>query len=139
VIDHLSLGVADLARSRAFYDAVLRPLGYERRFEDAESCAYGAAGAAADTPIGVHAFAFWIGHDPEARPGSGHTCFAATSRAAVDGFHAAALAAGGRDNGAPGLRPHYHPNYYAAFAVDPDGNRLEAVAHTPEQEEQRCR
>jgi catechol 2,3-dioxygenase-like lactoylglutathione lyase family enzyme len=132
MIDHLSLDVTDLARSRAFYDAVLAPLGYARRAEQEDSYGYGPASTRGDTAIGSHAFAFWIGEEPKAQPANGHVCFKAKSRAAVDAFYRAALAAGGRDNGAPGLRPEYHPTYYAAFVLDPDGHRLEAVTHKPE-------
>ena len=77
---------------------------------------------------------FWISQGPgdAALPRVGHIAFAASDRASVDAFYRAALASGARDNGAPGLRPHYHPTYYAAFVIDPDGNRLEAVCHAPE-------
>jgi catechol 2,3-dioxygenase-like lactoylglutathione lyase family enzyme len=129
MIDHLSLGVADLSRSRAFYDAALAPLGYRRLFDVAGASGYGES--LADT-LREQALPFWIGHNP-ARVGlSGHVCFKAALRASVDAFYEAALAAGGRDNGKPGLRPIYHPNYYAAFIVDPDGHRIEAVCHQPE-------
>jgi catechol 2,3-dioxygenase-like lactoylglutathione lyase family enzyme len=129
MIDHLSIGVADLARSKAFYEAALAPLGYACRVEMRDACGFGPAEAEKGA-IGAHALAFWIGHEPKlAAALDGHVCFGATSREAVDAFHRAALAAGARDNGAPGLRPHYHPNYYAAFVVDPDGYRLEAVIH----------
>jgi catechol 2,3-dioxygenase-like lactoylglutathione lyase family enzyme len=132
VIDHLSLGVTDLERSRAFYDAALKPLGYQRRYQHDDSYAYGPEATPGDTAIGSHIFVFWIGHEPDAQPANGHVCFRAPSRAAVDAFHAAALGAGGSDNGAPGLRPQYHATYYAAFVRDPDGHRLEAVTHRPE-------
>jgi len=126
VIDHLSFGVADLARGRAFYDAALQPLGYVRAVDMAEASGYGPPG------VEAQALPFWITADDAVPPWSGHLCFGAASRAAVRGFHGAALAAGARDNGAPGLRPIYHANYYAAFVVDPDGHRLEAVCHLPE-------
>jgi catechol 2,3-dioxygenase-like lactoylglutathione lyase family enzyme len=112
MLDHVSIGVANLEKARAFYDAVLSPLGY--------SCVY-----TVDIPgqgIVAHGYGatrekpeFWIGvrHD-------------------IDAFHAAALKHGGKDNGAPGLRPHYHENYYGAFAFDPDGNKIEACSHHPE-------
>jgi catechol 2,3-dioxygenase-like lactoylglutathione lyase family enzyme len=131
MIDHVSLNVADLGRARGFYDAALKPLGYQRSFDLGDASGYGPA-RAAEGAIGAHALPFWIGRDPGARPLPGHLCFSAADRAAVDAFHAAALAAGGRDNGAPGLRPQYHATYYAAFVVDPDGHRLEAVCHKPE-------
>ena len=129
MIDHVSLGVGDLAASRAFYDAVLAPLGYRRRYDLDDASGYGAS---APHPLKEQALPFWIGHAPAGAALSGHVCFTAPSRAAVDAFHRAALAAGGRDNGKPGLRPHYHANYYAAFVIDPDGHRIEAVRHTPE-------
>jgi catechol 2,3-dioxygenase-like lactoylglutathione lyase family enzyme len=131
MIDHVSLTVADLGRARAFYDAALEPLGYGRRFDLADASGYGPPKAASGT-IGAHALPFWIGHDAATAPLPGHVCFAAPSRVTVDAFHRAALAAGARDNGAPGLRPHYHATYYAAFVIDPDGHRIEAVCHKPE-------
>jgi catechol 2,3-dioxygenase-like lactoylglutathione lyase family enzyme len=129
MIDHLSLGVADLGRSRVFYDAALAPLGYRRLFDVDDASGYGAALPA---PLREQALPFWVGQDTGRIGLSGHVCFTAARRAAVDAFYEAALAAGGRDNGKPGLRPIYHPNYYAAFIVDPDGHRIEAVCHQPE-------
>ena len=129
MIDHLSLGVADLGRSRVFYDAALAPLGYRRLFDVDDASGYGAALPA---PLREQALPFWVGQDTGRIGLSGHVCFTAAGRAAVDAFYKAALAAGGRDNGKPGLRPIYHPNYYAAFIVDPDGHRIEAVCHQPE-------
>jgi catechol 2,3-dioxygenase-like lactoylglutathione lyase family enzyme len=133
VIDHLSLPVSDYQRSRAFYDKALAALGYKMAKEiidqpDFVAAGYGAPGEA-EPP-------FWIGAPrlpgvPPVTPQGQHIAFAASSQAAVDAFHREALAAGGRDNGAPGLRPHYHANYYAAFVLDPDGHRLEAVCHRP--------
>jgi catechol 2,3-dioxygenase-like lactoylglutathione lyase family enzyme len=125
ILDHLSLGVADLEKSRAFYDVVLAPLGILRQFDDQSSSGYDVQGAPT--------FAFWITRHRTVKANLGlHICFAAPSRAAVDAFHAAALAAGGLDNGKPGLRPQYHANYYAAFVFDPDGHKIEAVRHAPE-------
>jgi len=119
MFDHLSLGISDLERSRAFYDASLAALGLKRLSDGEDSLGYG------DTSVGL-----WLllcARPVPAEAGSGlHLCFRATSRAAVDRFHAAALARGGQDNGAPGLRPDYGPDYYAAFVIDPDGYRLEA-------------
>lgn len=129
MIDHLSLGVADLGRSRAFYDAALAPLGYRRLFDVTDASGYGAV---LPEPLREQALPFWIGQDADRVGLSGHVCFKAARRSAVDAFHNAALAAGGRDNGKPGLRPIYHPSYYAAFIVDPDGHRIEAVCHQPE-------
>jgi len=119
MIDHVTLRVHDLAASRAFYAATLAPLGYAVIADYPEAIGLGAAGKPD----------FWLTPDPSASPQ--HVAFAAASRAAVDGFHAAGLAAGGRDNGAPGLRVHYHPNYYGAFVDDPSGHHMEAVIHTP--------
>lgn len=123
MLDHVSLPVADLARAAAFYDRVLQPLGARRVMEFPEAIGYGA-----EFPH------FWIGR-PEATPampGSGlHLAFRAETAAAVDAFHAAGLGAGATDAGAPGLRPHYHPNYYGAFLIDPDGFKIEAVCHHP--------
>lgn len=119
MINHLSLGVRDVARSRRFYDAVLGPLGYRCLSADDSSLGYGA-----------EAVVLWLGaaeRPVKSDPKSGlHVCFDAPSRAGVDAFHRAALANGGADNGAPGLRPDYGETYYAAFAVDPDGYRIEA-------------
>jgi catechol 2,3-dioxygenase-like lactoylglutathione lyase family enzyme len=127
MLDHVSLGVSDLARSRRFYDAVLSPLGLVRIVDfSGRGSDYGAAAGS----LGVQ---FTVTQERGvAAPYPGvHLCFRAPSRDAVRAFHAAALAAGGRDDGAPGLRPHYHPDYYAAFARDPDGYRIEAVTHVP--------
>jgi catechol 2,3-dioxygenase-like lactoylglutathione lyase family enzyme len=130
MIDHISLPVADFYRARAFYDAALQPLGYGRAMEF-EHAGYGGLGyGLAQKPT------FWVGAPlaggpPVTPPPGFHVAFAAPDRASVDAFYAAALAAGGSDNGAPGLRPHYHPNYYAAFVLDPDGYHIEAVCHRP--------
>ena len=133
MIDHVSVGVADVKRARAFYDPALAALGYAR-VHDVElpdrgliACGYGRVGGPAR---------FWIGMperlDAKANAGGGHHfAFAAESRAAVDVFHEAALAAGATDNGGPGPRPHHHPDYYAAFVFDPDGNKLEACCRRP--------
>lgn len=124
MLHHLSLGVRDLALSAAFYDAALHALGYRRVFEDDDAIGYGVADGE-DLLCLKHCAG-------AAAPGEGfHLAFAATSRAAVDQFHAAALAVGGQDNGPPGLRPDYGPHYYAAFLVDPDGYRIEAVCKAP--------
>jgi catechol 2,3-dioxygenase-like lactoylglutathione lyase family enzyme len=119
MLDHISIGVRDIARAKRFYDAALEPLGYACKSADASSLGYGN-----DDAIGL-----WIGAtDRPVAPDEKsnlHLCFAAPSRDSVKRFHAAALRQGGRDNGAPGLRD-YGPNYYAAFVIDPDGYRLEA-------------
>lgn len=127
----MSLPVADYARARAFYDACLGALGYGRVREAVEAaddvwCGYAAEGA--PEPVFCVQTAVAGGASVGTPPGQ-HVAFAAPNRAAVDAFHAAALAAGGRDNGAPGLRPQYHAGYYAAFVLDPDGHRIEAVFH----------
>jgi catechol 2,3-dioxygenase-like lactoylglutathione lyase family enzyme len=128
MIDHIGFPVSDYARSKAFYEKALAPLGYvlimEIGGEHTESGS-AAAGFGADGKPD-----FWIGGEGGLK-GILHIAIAARERAAVDAFYAAALAAGGRDNGAPGLRPHYHPDYYGAFVLDPDGHNIEAVCHTP--------
>ncbi len=128
MLDHVSLGVSDIARSRRFYDAALRPLGLVRimDFRQGKGADYGDAPGS----IGVQ---FTITEEPgPAVPSRGsHLCFRAPDRAAVGAFHVAALAAGGRDDGKPGLRG-YHAAYYGAFVLDPDGHRIEAVCHAPE-------
>ncbi len=124
MLDHISIGVSDLARAAAFYDAALAALGYVRLFSKERGIGYGRPGDKDE------AFAILAG-DAEARaPGVGcHIAFTAPSRGAVDTFHEAALRIGGVDEGAPGLRPHYGVAYYAAFVCDLDGYRLEAVCH----------
>jgi catechol 2,3-dioxygenase-like lactoylglutathione lyase family enzyme len=124
VIDHLSLGVSDLNRAGVFYDAVLATLGYVRLFTHERAVGYG--------PLGARDEAFAIlaagEHANSGRPGC-HLAFSAPHRQAVDSFHSIALQNGGIDEGVPGLRPKYGPGYYAAFVLDPDGHRLEAVCH----------
>ncbi len=132
MLDHMGIAVADFEASKAFYERVLAPLGYgpvmevtpEMTGSDARHMGFGARGKPD----------FWIGVGsqlPATRDGV-HVAFSARSRAAVDAFYAAALAAGARDNGAPGIRAHYHPNYYGAFVIDPNGHNIEAVCHAPE-------
>jgi catechol 2,3-dioxygenase-like lactoylglutathione lyase family enzyme len=119
VIDHVSIGVRDLGKAAAFYDAVLAPLGMAQMRDRGTRIGYGKTYPE-----------FWINARPErtqAADSGLHVCLRATSTHAVDAFHAAALAAGGASDGAPGLRPEYNDRYYAAFIVDPDGNKLEAV------------
>lgn len=120
MLGHVSFGVKDLARAGVFYDAVLRPLGWIRLWDDPRGLGYGRPGEGEKLNLFPHA---------DARPpGPGfHLAFDAPDQASVDAFHAAALAAGGIDRGAPGLRRAYSPTYYAAFVMDPDGHRLEAV------------
>lgn len=119
MLNHISIGVRNIAKTKKFYDAALKPLGYKCLSEAEGSLGYGA-----------DAVVLWISateHPVPANKDSGlHFCFDAPTRKSVDAFHKAALAAGGRDNGKPGLRADYGDNYYAAFVVDPDGYRLEA-------------
>ena len=127
IIDHLSLMVSDYARSKAFYEKALAPLGIKPLMEFGPSCGFGR-----DMPE------FWIGTGPtsfqkpeQLNPNTPNRIgFEARSRAEVDAFYRAALEAGAKDNGAPGLRPEYHPGYYGAFVIDPDGHNIEAVVHT---------
>ncbi len=116
-IDHVTLRVRDLAVSRAFYEAALEPLGVK---------VLGVGDDVVFGPDGAEDFALAQGDPPS---GPLHLAFLADGREQVDAFHRAALAAGGQDNGAPGLRPHYHPGYYGAYVIDPDGNNVEAVFH----------
>ncbi|MFO0585211.1 MAG: VOC family protein [Anaeromyxobacter sp.] len=126
MIDHVTVTVRDHARSRAFYLAALAPVGHGRLVE----LPPGPDGGVASGFCHEDGSDFWFREGaPQGRPV--HVAFRAPTRAAVDAFHAAALAAGGRDNGAPGLRPQYHAHYYAAFVLDPDGNNVEAVCHEP--------
>jgi catechol 2,3-dioxygenase-like lactoylglutathione lyase family enzyme len=124
MISHVSIGVSDIARAKAFYDAALGPLGY--------TCL-----SAGDTSLGYggRAVAFWLSLSERpvvADPASAlHFCFDGPTRRSVDAFHRAALASGGRDNGKPGLRADYGDNYYAAFVIDPDGYRIEAFCGRP--------
>ena len=122
MIDHISLNVSDPAVSRAFYVKALAPLGYEVAAE------YGpVVGLKAADAEGGPGADLWLA--PAMDPAPVHLALTAATAEQVDAFHTAALAAGGRDNGVPGERPHYHPGYYAAFVLDPDGNNLEVVCH----------
>jgi catechol 2,3-dioxygenase-like lactoylglutathione lyase family enzyme len=127
MIDHLSVVVSDYARSKAFYSAALAPTGHSRLTE------LRAASTGQESVGFCHADGtdFWINQGDAIDPPI-HIAFRVSSRAAVDAFYEAAIAAGGRDNGAPGLRPQYHPNYYGAYVLDPDGHNIEAVCHEPE-------
>jgi catechol 2,3-dioxygenase-like lactoylglutathione lyase family enzyme len=128
MLDHIGLAVSDFARAKAFYEEALKPLGVstvmEVSVEETGADAHAGFGAAG-MPF------FWIGTGAKPKGGT-HVAFTAETRAEVEAFYRAALSAGGRDNGAPGLRPHYHPNYFGAFVLDPDGNNIEAVCHKPE-------
>lgn len=129
ILDHVSLNVSDYPRSKAFYEKVLAPLGVEAIMEFGEACGFGRDGKPD----------FWIGKGPASFQKAeqlapitpGHLAFSARSREEVNAFYEAAIAAGAKDFGAPGLRPHYHPNYYGAFVLDPDGHNIEAVIHAP--------
>ena len=126
MLDHVGIPVADYRRSKAFYEKALAPLGYVLVMEvaqtenDSPAAGFGANGKPD----------FWIGGEGGLNKPI-HIAIAAKDRATVDAFYRAAIAAGGKDNGAPGLRPHYHPNYYGAFVLDPDGHNVEAVCHSP--------
>ncbi len=123
MLDHVGFGVSDYERSKAFYSDALAPLGLSLLMEPvAQAGGFGKDGM----PF------FWIEARGEPVRGRLHIAFAAERRAIVDAFHAAALAAGGTDNGAPGVREIYHPGYYGAYVLDPDGHNIEAVCHRPE-------
>ncbi|ADV13905.1 VOC family protein [Mesorhizobium sp. M7A.F.Ca.CA.001.09.2.1] len=128
MIDHLGINVADFDASKAFYDKAMAPLGaallYMVPLEYTGGKKVGGYGR--DRPV------FWLQEGKDGQKAHQHVAFTARSRAEVEAFYAAALAAGGKDNGGPGLRPHYHPDYYGAFVLDPDGNNVEAVCHAPE-------
>ena len=122
MLDHVTIGVSNIDQSKEFYDRALGPLGITRLYAEGEGFAgYG---------IGRKAF-FWIGWRDTPQTGA-HIAFTAQDRAVVDRFHREAIAAGGRDNGKPGIRPNYHPNYYGAFVLDPDGHNIAAVCHSPQ-------
>jgi catechol 2,3-dioxygenase-like lactoylglutathione lyase family enzyme len=127
MIDHIGLAVANFADAKAFYTKALAPLGLrlvmEVTKEQTGSDEHAGFGQA-DKPF------FWIGTGDKPKGGT-HVAFVAASRKQVDAFFSAAIAAGGRDNGKPGIRPHYHANYYGAFVFDRDGNNIEAVCHSP--------
>ena len=127
MLDHIGFAVADIERSKAFYTAALAPLGFGLVMEVTAAESGGTAHFGFGPPQRPQ---FWIkSGTPLDQPL--HVAFAARDHAAVRAFYAAALAAGGRDNGPPGLRPEYHPNYYGAFVLDPDGHNIEAVCHAP--------
>jgi catechol 2,3-dioxygenase-like lactoylglutathione lyase family enzyme len=118
MIDHVTANVSDFERAKGFYTQALAPLGYSVQAEFPGAAGFGSGKGIPD---------FWIGSSSER--GATHVAFTASDRAAVDKFYEAAMSAGGRDNGAPGVRAHYHENYYAAFVHDADGNNIEAVCH----------
>jgi catechol 2,3-dioxygenase-like lactoylglutathione lyase family enzyme len=128
IIDHVGISVSDMARSKAFYAKALEPLGISLVMDFGRACGFGKNGKPE----------FWIGSGEMTFQSTDqtrvitptHVCLVAADRAAVDAFYAAAIAAGARDNGPPGLRTIYHPNYYGAFVLDPDGHNIEAVVHS---------
>ncbi len=126
MIDHTGIASEQIAAAQAFYDAAFAALGGGARMVVPKEFTGGTVvvGYGRESPV------FWV-HEGVAGPGR-HVAFTARNRAEVDAFYQAAMAAGGRDNGAPGLRPQYHPDYYGAFVLDPDGNNIEAVCHQPE-------
>ena len=123
MIDHVGIPVSDFERSKHFYEEALYPLGYQLIMEPR----HGVAGLGRSGKPD-----FWVFQGEPSR--AAHVAFAADERATVDAFHEVAIAAGGRDNGRPGLRPEYHSSYYGAFVLDPDGNNIEAVRHGPANE-----
>ncbi|GAB3255446.1 VOC family protein [Chitinimonas naiadis] len=127
MLDHLGVTITDMDRAKAFYNTALAPLGITLLMEVTKD----QTGHEAHAGFGANGKPFfWVGSGSQASSGV-HVAFTASSRAVVDAFYQAAIAAGGTDNGAPGLRPHYHPNYYGAFVRDPDGHNIEAVCHSP--------
>jgi catechol 2,3-dioxygenase-like lactoylglutathione lyase family enzyme len=120
-LDHIGLDVSDYQASKAFYEQALAPLGMSLMMEPIE----GVGGFGHDFPF------FWIGQRGRGVDSGTHVAFRTEDRASVEAFHAAAVGAGGKDNGGPGVREIYHPHYYGAFVLDPDGNNVEAVCHTP--------
>ncbi|MFO1034465.1 MAG: VOC family protein [Hyphomicrobiales bacterium] len=126
MLDHIGFSVRDYDASKSFYSAALAPLGISLQMEVTREM----TGGSAQAGFGQDRPQFWIGDGPAQVTGV-HVAFTARTRAAVDAFYAAAISAGGRDNGKPGLRPHYHANYYGSFVLDPDGNNIEAVCHLP--------
>jgi len=128
MLDHIGLAVSNYEKSKDFYDAALTPLAIDVVMEVTPEQSGGGRHAGFGSEGKPF---FWIGTGENPKGGT-HVAFTAESRAKVDAFYRAAIAAGGRDNGSPGLRPHYHPDYYAAFVLDPDGNNIEAVCHKPE-------
>jgi catechol 2,3-dioxygenase-like lactoylglutathione lyase family enzyme len=121
MIDHVTANVSDFAQAKSFYEQALAPLGYTLQMEFESAAGFGTGEGIPD---------FWIGSSSDR--GATHVALRASDRASVDKFYEAAIAAGGQDNGAPGLRPHYHETYYAAYVHDADGNNIEAVSHRPE-------
>jgi catechol 2,3-dioxygenase-like lactoylglutathione lyase family enzyme len=128
MLDHIGIPVSDYTRSKSFYSAAFAPLGYDLVLEVSSEETKGSSQAGFGAKGRPQ---FWIGSGKPIK-GTVHFAFEARTRAAVNAFYFAALKAGGKDNGAPGLRPHYHENYYGAFVLDPDGHNIEAVCHLAE-------
>jgi len=125
ILDHISITVGDMARAAPFYDAIMAALGVPCVWRETAAVGYGLRNGPDDDGRTY----LTIRQSPDVRADNRHWCFAGRDRAAVDAFHAAGLASGGRCDGPPGLRPEYHEAYYAAFLLDPDGNKVEAVCH----------
>ena len=138
MLDHMTFRVSNIARAKEFYSAALTPLGYSLNLEGSYEGInmLGFAHPDPSEPEGKKVDVWFVdGASPYGNATattSCHLCWRAENRAQVDAFYKAAIAAGGKDYGAPGLRPHYHPNYYGAFVIDPEGNNIEAVCHLPE-------
>ena len=128
MIDHTGISVSDWSKAKAFYDAAFAPLGASLLYMVPDQYTDGRKVGGYGREQKPY---FWLHENADTGPGR-HYAFKAATRAEVDAFYEAAMAAGGRDNGKPGLRPHYHENYYGAFVLDPDGNNIEAVCHSPE-------
>ncbi len=126
ILDHIGISVSDIADSKAFYTQALAPLGIAPLMDYGRAVGFGKDGKPD----------FWIGTSEKSDPAKAatpvHVCFVARNRAEVDAFYLAAMAAGGKDNGKPGIREIYHPSYYGAFVLDPDGHNVEACVHRPE-------
>ncbi len=137
MLDHMTFRVSDIARTQLFYTAVLAPLGYTLAYEGERSGSHMLGYGFADARVpGGTKIDTWFIDGPSPYGGHSittgcHLCWSAANRAAVDAFYQAAIAQGGKDNGPPGVRAHYHPHYYGAFVIDPDGNNIEAVCHLP--------
>jgi len=139
MLDHMTFRVSDIAKTKSFYEPILHTLGYRVAYEGFHgfnAIGFG-FGYIDPTQSGGEKIDTWFVDGPSPHGGAAtttgcHLCWHAQDRASVDAFYAAALKAGAKDNGAPGLRPHYHPHYYGTFVIDPEGNNIEAVCHLPE-------
>jgi catechol 2,3-dioxygenase-like lactoylglutathione lyase family enzyme len=129
-LDHIGVSVSDFAAAKAFYSSALKPLGITPQMEVTKAETGGAYEGVGFSIAGKPFF--WVGSGGGKAPHGVHVAFTAGSRAEVDAFYREAIAAGGKDNGPPGVRAHYHPSYYGAFVLDADGNNVEAVCHKPQ-------